>query len=287
MKNGIVTTCAGSFGVEIQPYTPWYKTSGIYAIINKNDNKYYVGSCSSFKSRISYHKSKLRNNKHDNNYLQNSWNSNGESAFKFIVLEFCSIDELQVRESHWMNETRCYERNFGYNLDRISIRKMHSEETKLKISNSNKGKKNSIECKLKISISRTGCKHSFPKTKEQREKYSKALMGHFVSEETRKKIGDIHRGKNISKEHRTKVSNGLKKYYESPESKIMLIERARKGNCAKGENIKNSKLKEEDIKKIREMHKNGFTYYRLGKIYDIRSSNIARIIKRLAWKHVP
>ena len=38
-------------------------TTGIYTIINKNNNKRYIGSSNNIEKRLKYHKSLLKNNK--------------------------------------------------------------------------------------------------------------------------------------------------------------------------------------------------------------------------------
>lgn len=72
---------------------------GVYSIVNKINNKLYIGSTSdSFRKRWNLHKHHLRNNKHKNNHLQYSWNKNGEENFEFIILEICD-DKLKVLET--------------------------------------------------------------------------------------------------------------------------------------------------------------------------------------------
>jgi len=61
------------------------KKSGIYKIINKVNGKYYIGSSNDIKGRWSEHKNDLKANRHDNDYLQKSWNKYGEENFEFEV----------------------------------------------------------------------------------------------------------------------------------------------------------------------------------------------------------
>lgn len=56
---------------------------------------------------------------------------------------------------------------------------------------------------------------------------------------------------------------------------------------AKGERIKQSKLKQYQIKKIRERFKNGENYADLAKDYKVTTVNIGYIVRRKNWKHVP
>jgi group I intron endonuclease len=195
--------------VEIIRTAGYAKVAGIYAVVHVQTGKLYVGCASSVKTRIGYHRSKLRHGKHDNHYLQNAWNLHGEATFKFFLLQKCPIPELPKWEAVWMKMTASCCRDYGYNLDSIASHKMHCEETKQKIAAGNTGKIMSKTTRQRISLSRTGIKHSEPRSIESRKHYSAALIGHSVSEETRRKIGAIHRGKTISKEQRQKISQTL------------------------------------------------------------------------------
>lgn len=76
---------------------PWTDTgrkrtvAGIYKIINKINNKYYIGSsCNcigAYGNRKGSHFSRLRRNKHKNPHLQNAYNKYGEKNFQFIIIE--------------------------------------------------------------------------------------------------------------------------------------------------------------------------------------------------------
>ena len=61
---------------------------GIYGIRNVINDKIYVGQTGeSFLRRYWHHRWKLKNNSHDNQYLQNAWNKYGEDSFEYVVLE--------------------------------------------------------------------------------------------------------------------------------------------------------------------------------------------------------
>ena len=71
--------------------------TGIYAIVNKVNDKFYVGSAiqqgkfrshSGFYTRWNKHLCVLRRNEHHSRYLQNAWNKYGEENFEFRILEF-------------------------------------------------------------------------------------------------------------------------------------------------------------------------------------------------------
>jgi len=213
----------GRFGeppFEIHRTAGLFKVSGIYAIINRVDGKRYIGSAACLKTRISYHRSMLRNDRHDNSHLQRAWNRYGENNFSFFIIQFCAIADLIEKEAWWMWLTCACDRRLGYNLDRIATHKLHCEETKRKISAAHIGKKATPEARAKMSAFQKGRKHLIPKSAEMRAKYSKALMGHFVSEETKRKIGNIHRGKTLSEEQKRMISLCHKGKTVSEETKV-------------------------------------------------------------------
>ena len=59
---------------------------GIYAIINKRNNKKYIGESMDISRRWEEHKRDLNLNCHHNYKLQNDWNKFGEDNFEFRVL---------------------------------------------------------------------------------------------------------------------------------------------------------------------------------------------------------
>ena len=96
--------------------------SGIYAITNKVNGKKYVGSSKSVYYRWNQsHRPSLRKGNHYNRHLQSAWNKYKESSFTFEILEECEKEEsmLLEREGYWIENTRSWEREFGYNLTRI------------------------------------------------------------------------------------------------------------------------------------------------------------------------
>jgi len=92
------------------------KICGIYRITNTVNGKSYVGQSVDVKSRISHHRSELRNNRHENSYLQNAWNKYGEENFTFEILERCSRNELDEREIYYIDHFKTYKTFNGYNL---------------------------------------------------------------------------------------------------------------------------------------------------------------------------
>lgn len=130
------------------------KIIGIYAIINIANGKLYVGSSIHCRKRWIVHKHTLNYNTHYNPYLQNAWNFYGVDSFELKILE--TVDDkskLLEREQYWINKTKCYNENFGYNSRRIPNRNAglwHTDETKIKISLGGKGRIVSDETKQRM-----------------------------------------------------------------------------------------------------------------------------------------
>ena len=81
------------------------------------------------------------------------------------------------------------------------------EETRLKISESNKGKIYSDESCRKMS---EAAKNKPPVTDETRKKMSESANGHIVSEESRNRIREAHIGKHPSDKTRKKMAESKK-----------------------------------------------------------------------------
>jgi group I intron endonuclease len=77
---------------------------GIYKIECIVSGRIYVGStCVDFKKRWKKHKQRLRNNYHENDYLQKAWNKYGEDNFVFSIIEEQYDDaEIKLREEYWL-----------------------------------------------------------------------------------------------------------------------------------------------------------------------------------------
>jgi len=91
--------------------------SGIYLIINLQNNKFYVGSSVNVKKRKNKHLQQLRKNNHDNSYLQYSFNKYGESNFVFTLIEDVpDKNNLIIREQYWIDTLDACNKNIAYNI---------------------------------------------------------------------------------------------------------------------------------------------------------------------------
>jgi len=198
-------------------YTP---VSGIYVILNTKTKKVYIGKSNDIYARWKSHKSKLSNCIHYNKHLQSSWNKYGAKAFKFFVLEYCSIEVLNERERHHIGIYQS--RGIAYNIsigDDGTSGHIVSEETRTKLREINTGKKHSESTKQKLRDIFKG-KSKPPRSEEHRQNISKSKTGHVVSEETRKKISQTKKGvvspkkgKAMSEEQKKKLSDSVKAMY--------------------------------------------------------------------------
>lgn len=89
---------------------------GIYKIENKINGKVYIGQSIDIEHRWSGHKSKLRNSKHQNDYLQKSWNKYGEDNFDFSVICECNKEDLDNKEIYYIDYYKSTDSKYGYNL---------------------------------------------------------------------------------------------------------------------------------------------------------------------------
>ena len=105
--------------------------AGVYAIINKTNNKFYIGSSIGIQTRWWNHLVDLRQNKHENSHLQNSFNKYGEENFCFQIIEELYFEEkdkikmvsyVRALEQIYLDYYKSYNPQIGYNLNKIANR---------------------------------------------------------------------------------------------------------------------------------------------------------------------
>ena len=161
--------------------------TGIYKLINKITEDFYIGSASrigksnslsGFYVRFDKHKRQLNNNSHYNRFLQNSWNKYGGKNFEFEILATCPSEYCIKLEQYFIdilnptfNIRKIADSNLGIkfteehkNKIRIGNLKENNPEKGLKISKSKTGVKRADWVKEKLSRVKTG----LPKTEEGR-----------------------------------------------------------------------------------------------------------------------
>lgn len=90
----------------------------IYQILNKANNKKYIGQTVNFKNRKKRHLTDLRCHRHDNKHLQSAFDKYGENSFEFSILyeEDCSQERLNELEEYYIKKYDTYLN--GYNCNR-------------------------------------------------------------------------------------------------------------------------------------------------------------------------
>lgn len=170
---------------------------GIYGIKNKINEKVYVGQTSErFLRRFWHHQWKLRNNSHDNMYLQNSWNKYGENNFEYFVIEVVNdsslLDELEIKYiDYYKKLNKSYNMLLGGGGRRgfplsDNAKKIIGEKNRQNML----GKKHSKSTKQKMSIVRTG-KRVNRKTDILNVKLVKDIKNLLISGKTASEVSKI------------------------------------------------------------------------------------------------
>lgn len=154
---------------------------GIYEICNQRDGKAttYVGSSIDIKRRWNHHRCLLGKGGHFNVHLQNAWDRYGEDAFEWRVIEeIKNRENLLEREQFWLDhylgfQDACY--NIAITAGPAGPM---SEETRRKIGNAHRGKRQSEEHRRKIGEANRG-----------KPPWS---TGKKLSAKTRRKISNAH-----------------------------------------------------------------------------------------------
>jgi group I intron endonuclease len=167
---------------------------GIYAIINKINNKRYYGKSVELKKRLKRHANHLRKNTHFNPHLQASFNQYGENNFEFKIICFCDKDKLSLYEQIFLDANID-----GYNIVKQSILNAYQKG----ISNNFYGHKHTEETKRVIGEASKNRKWS----KQTREKHNKIVL----SEQTRQKMSESQTKRYNSPQYKEKQAKIIEK----------------------------------------------------------------------------
>jgi group I intron endonuclease len=212
------------------------KKSGIYEIVNIQNNKKYIGSAVNLELRQSQHFSKLRKNYHENRHLQRAYNKYGEEQFVFNILEEVDSPELLVEREQ-------------YHIDKYTFENLYNIRIE---ASSNFGFKHSDETKVKMSAVHKGVPKP-PRSAEHRRNISNAHKGKKrkpLSQATKDKISEAHKGRVFTNEHKTKLSKAQKGSTRPPRTDE---HRAKIGAANKGKVISpehREKLRQANLDKI-------------------------------------
>jgi group I intron endonuclease len=114
---------------------------GIYAIVHDLSGRMYVGSTTaSFDKRFKEHKRRLNGNRHENSYLQNTWNKYNGVGFTFKILKeildckLVRLEEQIILDSLSMDKTEFFNlsksASGGNTITNSEVAKRHKEGLK-------------------------------------------------------------------------------------------------------------------------------------------------------------
>ena len=179
-------------------------SGGIYKILNLRNLKTYYGSTKDFDERRRSHFFDLKNNRHPNFHLQRAYNLE-PGVFEFVIIQRLQESNLLIEEQKLLD---LYWDNCQncYNIARHANSPSLTDSVRQKISNSLKGHFVSEETRRKISLSNMGKKQSKGKLSPS--------YGKRHTQEARQKISNSLKGKGLgkilSKETRKKLSDSHK-----------------------------------------------------------------------------
>ncbi|WP_270943129.1 GIY-YIG nuclease family protein [Romboutsia lituseburensis] len=233
---------------------------GIYKIENIKNGKVYVGSTQNIRIRRNSHFSDLRNNRHKNAQLQNSFNKYGEKYFKFEVIEYIEdIDKLLEIEGIWIIKLNATDRKYGYN------QKVYVPTSR--------GFKLRGEVRAKISELKKG----------------KKMKQYVFGEGMREYKSELCKLQKLRQYHTEEIERKRKENAAKANRERGCPEWQRKSISEKnsGEGNGMSKLKENQVKEIKVLLKNGeLSQQKIADMFGVSRRTIGFIKNGKRWGHI-
>ncbi len=200
--------------------------SGIYAIVNRTNGRFYIGSSATLARRCYVHFWLLRRGEHKNTHLQRAFQKYGEAAFEWVVL--C----LLPRRDLISTEQRLLDRLAGtaacYNIAAHAHTPSMTEAVRRKIGDALRGRvipREQVE--RWIETMRTWRAAQPPKPPKQKP------IRKPLSVESRERMANAQRGKRQSEESNRKRSESLRQFYEAHPGHLQQRQRASTESRAK------------------------------------------------------
>ena len=181
---------------------------GVYRISNTLSGRYYIGYSVNINKRFKTHRYKLKNNCHDNIFLQRAYNLDGEDKFIYDIIHICNTeDEAKEIELTYLSDLNIrkdlYNLNFNNSGGDLLTNHPEKEEIRKRIIKTQKENMSKLT------------------PEERSEKYGKigeknGMYGKTHSEEARKKFSEINKGNSYckgikrSEETKQKLSDAAK-----------------------------------------------------------------------------
>lgn len=210
----------------------------IYKITNVSNGKVYIGQTKNKNERKHQHFCELRNNKHANRHLQNSFNKYGEESFVYEIIDHCNVEEIDAKEKYWINHFSSTNDKKGYNIEEGGCQtKNLSQFTRNKISKKAKARFQDPE-QRRLASERAKKRFQDPK---ERERLSIINKGRIRGEDFREKMSQIHTGRKRPQSTKDAISKALSKRAKTPEH-CKNISKAKMGQGAGGKNTRSKKV---------------------------------------------
>jgi group I intron endonuclease len=113
-----------------------------------------------------------------------AWNKYGADSFKFQIIEIVDNSNVMTVEQWYLDNTRCLDRRYGYNISPFAENRKHTAETRQKMSRTKKGKTFSDEHRQNLCEAR----RRRAMAPETGQRISRALKGRIFSPEHRRKL---------------------------------------------------------------------------------------------------
>lgn len=191
----------------------------VYIARNLANAKVYVGITVNFRIRKNKHKADT--DRGSNNYFHRAIRKYGWDNFEWCILETVPTRVAASEiERYWISYFKSNDRTFGYNMTiggEGAKGRVHSEESKKRMSEARKGITFSEEHKQNLSKAAKQRKAISEETRKKLSEIQKArapesydfLRGTTLSDETKKKISEANTGRIVSEEARRKISETL------------------------------------------------------------------------------
>lgn len=201
--------------------------TGIYAILNKINGKFYVGSSVDIQQRWYSHQSDIRKSQHHAAALQRAINKYGVDAFEYKILLYCDTDMLLHYEQVILN--KYWGKRILYNSSRLAQNPQSDPEVHARAiaaaaewhrgkPSPNRGISPSLEARNKISSSN---KTRWKNNREQ-------LIGQLdIAHEGR-------RGGHCSEEHKAAIAaSNRQRWIDNPEKEQARLDAAHQANIGR------------------------------------------------------
>ena len=143
----------------------------------------YVGSSSDVFKRWWQHANTLNHGRHHAHGLQELWLESGVSAFTFVVLESCAIEDLPIREQEWLDSF-----DAPLNASRFAACPSLDPQVAEKGAAKRRGRKRPPEVGAKIAAALRGQPHS----EARKRNISAARTGKPITEAMREHLAKLH-----------------------------------------------------------------------------------------------